>query len=44
MRFFRRVEKATKRDRIRNQVIRDQLQVEPLHERIERSTAGGTIT
>jgi hypothetical protein len=44
MGFFRRVEKLTKRDRIRNQVIREQLQVEPLQERIERTTAGGTIT
>jgi hypothetical protein len=44
MRFLRRVEKVTKRDRIRNQVIREQLQVEPLQERIERTTAGGTIT
>jgi hypothetical protein len=30
MRFLRRVEKVTNRDRIRNQVIREQLQVEPL--------------
>jgi hypothetical protein len=44
MRFLRRVEKVTKRDRIINQVIREQLQVEPLQERIERTTAGGTIT
>jgi hypothetical protein len=44
MRFLRRVEKVTKRDRIRNQVIREQLQVEPLQECIERTTAGGTIT
>jgi hypothetical protein len=32
-----------KRDRIRNEVIREQLQVEPLQERIERTTAGGTV-
>jgi hypothetical protein len=44
MRFLKRVEKVTKRDRIRNQVIREQVQVEPLEERIERTTAGGTIT
>jgi hypothetical protein len=43
MRFLRRVEKVTKWDRIRNQVIREQLQVEPLEERIERTTAGGTV-
>jgi hypothetical protein len=44
MRFLRTVEKVTKRDGIRNQVIREQLQVEPLQERMERRTAGGTIT
>jgi hypothetical protein len=38
MRFLRRVEKVTKRDRIRNQVIGEQLQVESLQERIERTS------
>jgi hypothetical protein len=44
MRFLRKIEGKTRRDRIRNKSIRETVGVQPIQEYVERSNSDGMVT
>jgi hypothetical protein len=43
MQFLRKIEEKTRRDRIRNKIIRETVGVQPIKENVERSNSDGMV-